>query len=83
MVELNQETYLCPSLTSYITPRRAVNTAGKWRIVVNGVKAHYETLTQTARIEQCTSAGEACPLVPPCYNTKCIQKSIYHRLVYF
>ena len=30
-------------------PLRAINTAGKWRIVVNGVKAHYETLTQVQR----------------------------------
>ena len=52
LVELSQETYLCPSTAAYITPLRAVNTAGKWRIVVNGVKAHYETLTQTARVEQ-------------------------------
>ena len=79
LVELSQETYLCPSLTGYVTPLRAVNTAGKWRIVVNGVKAHYETLTQTARLEECTGPGEACPLVPACYNTQCIQKNIYHR----
>merc|ERR1711981_821355 len=59
--EIVQETYLCPSVTAYIQPLRAVNTEGKWRVVVNGVKAHYETLTQTARIEECTTAGEACP----------------------
>ena len=79
LVELPQETYLCPSETGYLMPLRAVNTANKWRIVVNGVKAHYETLTQTARVEECTTAGEACPLVPACYETKCVQKSIYHR----
>merc|ERR1711892_1568020 len=81
LVELNQETYLCPSTTGYLMPLRAVNTAGKWRIVVNGVKAHYETLTQTARVEECNTAGEACPLVPDCYETKCVQKSIYHRFL--
>ena len=79
LVELSQETYLCPSLTSYITPVRAVNTAGKWRIIVNGVKAHYETLSQTARVEECTTASQPCPLVPACYNTQCLQKDIYHR----
>merc|ERR1712060_701810 len=31
---------------------------------INHVKAHYETLTQTARIEECTTPGDACPLVP-------------------
>ena len=81
--ELVQETYLCPSETAYIMPLRAVNTDGKWRVVVNGVKAHYETLTQTARIEECTTAGEACPLVPACYETKCLQKSIYHRFLVY
>lgn len=83
LIELPQETYLCPSVTGYLMPLRAVNTAGKWRIVVNGVKAHYETLTQTARVEECTTAGEACPLVPDCYETKCVQKSIYHRFLVY
>merc|ERR1712158_303217 len=81
--EIVQETYLCPSVTAYIMPLRAVNTDGKWRVVVNGVKAHYETLTQTARIEECTTAGEACPLVPACYETKCLQKNIYHRFLVY
>merc|ERR1712029_485392 len=81
--EIVQETYLCPSVTAYIQPLRAVNTDGKWRIVVNGVKAHYETLSQTARIEECTTAGESCPLVPACYETKCLQKSIYHRFLVY
>merc|ERR1711971_817506 len=81
--EIVQETYLCPSVTAYIQPKRAVNTHGKWRIVVNGVKAHYETLSQTARIEECTTAGESCPLVPACYETKCLQKSIYHRFLVY
>merc|ERR1711874_325154 len=81
--EIVEETYLCPSVTAYIQPLRAVNTDGKWRVVVNGVKAHYETLTQTARIEECTTAGEACPLVPACYETKCLQKSIYHRFLVY
>ena len=79
LVELPQETYLCPSATGYLMPLRAVNTAGRWRIIVNGVKAHYETLTQTARVEECETPGTPCPLVPACYQTKCIQKSVYHR----
>jgi len=77
--EIIQETYLCPTDTAYIQPQRAVNVNGDWRIVVNHVKAHYETLTQTARIEACTNPGAECPLVPECYESKCLQKSIYHR----
>jgi len=83
LVELPQETYICPSETGYLMPLRAVNTDGKWRIIVNGVNAHYETLTQTARVEECSTPGDACPLVPDCYATKCIQKSIYHRFLVY
>ena len=81
--EIVQETYLCPSETAYIQPLRAINVKGKWRIIVNHVKAHYEMLTQTARIEECTTGGEPCPLVPACYETKCLQKSIYHRFLIY
>ena len=81
--DIVEETYLCPSETAYVQPLRAINTAGKWRIVVNAVKAHYETLTQTARIEECTTPGSACPLVPECYETKCLQKSIYRTSLIF
>ena len=44
--DIIQETYLCPSETKYIQPLRAVNVHGKWRIIVNHVKAHYELLSQ-------------------------------------
>ena len=81
--DIAEETYLCPSDVKYIQPRRAVNVHGKWRIVVNYVKAHYETLSQTARVEHCETPGSACPLVPECYETKCLQKSIYHRFLVY
>merc|ERR1712183_307180 len=80
---LEEETYLCPSETAYIRPLRAVNTEGKWRVIINNLEAHYETLTQTTRIEECGTSGDACPLVPECYESKCLQKSIYHRLAVF
>ena len=35
---LEEETYLCSSSSSYVQPLRAVNTAGRWRVVVNGIK---------------------------------------------
>ena len=81
--DIAEETYLCPSDVKYIQPRRAVNVNGKWRIVVNYVKAHYETLSQTARVEHCETPGSPCPLVPECYETKCLQKSIYHRFLVY
>jgi len=80
---LEEETYLCPSETAYIRALRAVNTEGKWRVVVNNIKVHYKTFTQTSRIEECLSSGDACPLVPECYESKCLQKSIYVRLAVF
>ena len=47
----DEQTYLCGSYTSYVHPRRAINSLGQWRIIVNDVQAHYETLTQTARLK--------------------------------
>ncbi|KAK4317688.1 hypothetical protein Pmani_008497 [Petrolisthes manimaculis] len=80
---LEEETYLCPSGTAYVRPLRAVNTDGKWRVIVNNVDVHYETLTQTTRVEECLTSGDACPLVPDCYESKCLQKSIYHRFLVY
>jgi len=80
---LEEESYLCSAETSYIQPLRAVNTKGKWRTIINNIEVHYKTLTQFARIEECLTAGEACPLVPACYETKCLQKSAYHRFLVY
>ncbi|XP_068216500.1 uncharacterized protein [Palaemon carinicauda] len=80
---LEEETYLCPSETSYIKPLRAQNTDGMWRIVINDIKVHYKTFTQTTRIEECLTAGEECPKVPMCYESKCLQKSVYHRFLVY
>ena len=80
---LEDETFLCPSEVGYIRPLRAINSEGHWRIVVNNVKAHYEQLSQTARVEQCLAPGAPCPLVPECYLTKCVQKSVYHRFLVY
>ncbi|XP_045118558.1 neurotrophin 1-like [Portunus trituberculatus] len=80
---LDEETYLCPSVTAYVRPLRAINTDGKWRVIVNNVESHYKTLTQTTRVEECLTAGDACPLVPECHESSCLQKSIYHRFLVY
>ncbi|XP_042204112.1 leucine-rich repeat extensin-like protein 3 [Homarus americanus] len=80
---LEEETYLCPSETSYIRPLRAQNTDGKWRVIVNNINVHYKTFTQTTRVEECLTAGDDCPKVPVCYESKCLQKSIYHRFLVY
>jgi hypothetical protein len=42
----DEETFICPAEIGYLRPLRALNDRGHWRIIVNGVKAHYETLSQ-------------------------------------
>ena len=80
---LNEETYLCPSETSYIRPVRALNTQGKWKVIVNDVKIHYQKLSQSVRVEECLTKNEPCPLIPHCYKTKCLQKFVYHKFLVF
>ncbi|XP_066942693.1 uncharacterized protein [Macrobrachium rosenbergii] len=80
---LEEETYLCPSKTSYVRPLRAQNNFGKWRVIVNNIKANYQTYTQTTRLEECLTAGEPCPFVPLCHESRCLQKTIYHRFLVY
>ena len=80
---IEEETYLCPSTSSYVKPLRAVNTEGKWRIIVNQVDSYGFKLDQHVRLEECSEAEVACPLIPSCYESKCLQKQIYHRFLVF
>ncbi|XP_053633979.1 neurotrophin 1-like [Cherax quadricarinatus] len=77
------ETYLCPSENIYVKPLRAQNTEGVWRVIVNDIKVNYETYTQTTRLEECMTPSENCPLVPLCYESKCLQKFTYQRLLIY
>ncbi|KAK4012464.1 hypothetical protein OUZ56_024703 [Daphnia magna] len=82
--DLEEETYLCPSSTAYVQPMRAVNVDGKWRVIVNKVESYDYLFTQSARIEECNvEVGSSCPLVSSCYESKCIQKNIFHRFLVF
>ena len=78
-----QESYVCPSDVTYAQLFRAKNTDGKWRIIVNNIKVKYETLMQNVRLEECLLAGDSCPLVPHCYESKCLQKFVYHRFLVY
>ncbi|KAB1688436.1 hypothetical protein FNE65_30250, partial [Klebsiella pneumoniae] len=69
--------YICPSNVQYARPRRAQNTKGEWRVIVQDV-AYY---TQTQRIETCLFAGAACRTLAPCYKSQCLQKHVYHRML--
>ena len=55
-----------PSKASFCvcTASRALNTHGKWRIIVNEIPASYDKLTQTVRIEKCKYHEAACPKLP-------------------
>lgn len=83
--KLEEETYLCPSATAYVQPLRAVNVDGKWRVIVNKVESYGYKFDQHARVEECDAgaAGKACPLVPTCYESKCLQKNVYHRFLVY
>lgn len=82
--KLNDEVYLCPSSTNYIRPLRAINVGGNWRTIINNVESYGVKYTQTARIEECeVVVGNTCPLVPSCYESKCVQKNIFHRFLVY
>lgn len=82
--DLAEETYLCPSTTGYIQPLRAVNVEGKWRVIVNHLESYGYKYTQSARVEECdVKVGSACPLVPDCYDSKCVQKEVFHRFLVY
>jgi len=81
--KLEEETYLCPSETSYVQPLRATNVDGKWRIIINKVESYGYKFDQHVRVEECLEAEKSCPLVPTCYESKCLQKNIYHRFLVY
>lgn len=80
---LEEETYLCPATTTYVQPLRAVNVEGKWRIIVNNADSYGYKLDQHVRLEECEEAEASCPHVPSCYDSKCLQKNMYHRFLVY
>jgi len=81
--------YLCPSDIFYGRPKRAANTYGKWKVIVNlpdeyyakGFGAGYEKYTQTQRLEQCMYPGAPCSYLDPHYPSQCVQKHNFVRLL--
>lgn len=69
---------ICPSVISQMTPLRARNLKGEWKIIVN-----VEEIKQNLNIETCLKLGERCNLVPVQFQTQCDQKyAILHLLTY-
>jgi len=81
--------YLCPSDIFYGRPKRAANTYGAWKVIVNlpdeyyaaGYGAGYEKYTQTQRLEQCMYPGAPCSFIDHHYHSACIQKHNFVRLL--
>merc|ERR1711862_342696 len=64
---------------------RAVNVEGYWRIILQHIPegygyGHYN-YTQTTRLETCLFPDSACRLLAPCYQSKCTQKFVHHRML--
>jgi len=82
---IGPEGYLCPSDVDYAKIRRAVNVEGYWRIILQHIPKEYGygqyNYTQTTRLETCQTPDSACRLLAPCYQSKCTQKYVYHRMV--
>jgi len=82
---IGPEGYLCPSDVDYAKITRAVNVEGYWRIILQHIPegygyGHYN-YTQTTRLETCLTPDSACRLLAPCYQSKCTQKYVYHRML--
>lgn len=82
---IGPEGYLCPSQVDYARITRAVNVEGYWRIILQHIPegygyGHYN-YTQTTRLETCLFPDSACRLLAPCYQSKCTQKFVYHRML--
>jgi len=80
---IGPEGYLCPSDVDYAKIRRAVNVEGEWRIVLQYIAEGYGSYnyTQTTRLETCEYPDSACRLLAPCYQSKCTQKYVFHRML--
>ncbi|TRY80618.1 hypothetical protein TCAL_13247 [Tigriopus californicus] len=69
--------------------KRAINTYGKWKVVVNlpdeyyakGYGKGYEKYTQTQRLEQCMYPTAPCSYIDNKYYSQCLQKHNFVRLL--
>ncbi|EFX70522.1 hypothetical protein DAPPUDRAFT_309408 [Daphnia pulex] len=79
--QIENEEKLCPTTSSFITPRTAVNTRGNWMYVVN-LDGEDQQNTQLVRTERCatTECSGLCQ-VPAGFSATCSQQFVQKRLV--
>ncbi|XP_043209709.1 uncharacterized protein LOC122374794 [Amphibalanus amphitrite] len=78
--------YICPSDIFYGRVKRAVNTFGEWKVIVNlpdnfRHDPKYKKYVQTSRLESCVYPGAACSFVDHLFPSACLQKYSFVRLV--
>ena len=73
--------YICPSDILYARPARAMNVDGEWRVIVQEMA--WPGYTQTQRIETCLFPDASCRTLAPCFESKCLQKYVYQRMLSF
>ena len=74
--------YICPADVFYGRPKRAVNTYGQWKVIVNLPSSQYSTgYTQTQRLEQCLYPQAPCSFIDHAYHSSCLQKHSFVRLL--
>ena len=72
---------VCDVKMTYITPRAAKNTEGKFRFIVNHPEGGGEHYTQLVRVARCVGAGEECSAWGRGGGTMCRQEFLDHKLV--
>lgn len=79
--QVSNEEKLCPTTSSFIMPRAAVNTKGTWMYVVNLDGADQQN-TQLVRTERCatTECSGLCQ-VPAGFTSTCSQQFVQKRLI--
>ncbi|XP_023322375.1 uncharacterized protein LOC111696859 [Eurytemora carolleeae] len=81
--------YICPSDIFYGRPKRAQNTYGEWKVIINlpeeylakGFGYQFSRYSQTQRLEQCLYPTLPCSYIHPAVHSACIQKYSFVRLL--
>ncbi|GAV00287.1 hypothetical protein RvY_11160-2 [Ramazzottius varieornatus] len=70
--------YICPAFINYGSIYQAMNARGEWQYIVN-----LKPWTQTVRLEQCFYPHAPCSYMSTSFETRCVQKYSFQRLIAF